>query len=1011
MVRIRYHRLWGGALALSAADVMVVPGLAAQPDGGLDVPASEYTVAFRISIEEAANNLWRGILQKGDGAMDRQPGIFLHPDAESLHATNSTNQSDNRIVDVADIPFRQWLNVVYSKRADGLDIYLDGELAASYPFAPGEASLANNGNLYVGNIPGAAESFTGLIDDIQVYNRVLNAGERLQILPAPPLGEVQFVQAGAQLDENAGSVTVLLERTRGSKAPLTVYVDMNAATSTATLGDQTDMADPLHPADLAFGAAYVSGTGVPVTWPADTRGQQSLTITLDYADDNLREGTEIARLRLANTGGAASGLNSTFTLRLNDVTPNPFGNFSVTGPDPMVVLENNPATQSLCVVRESGAQGEVTVNYNISGTAVAGTDFNYLPSGIEPVAASGSVTFADGDSTDKCFDIAVVNNPAIGTPDIHLQVTITGLNHDAGLDPLLTAQNQAQLVIRDYSPGEFGFSASSYTCKEPNTSSLVPESLRPSASELVCEVAVIRNNTGIYAPAATLNVVAPVDVANYGYNASLSWPAITPASPATAGSEVQLITFVIANDDIQEIDQLIPVSLSATNGDGHNEVITAGNMTLTIVDVTTPAIISLSSESSTINEGSNAVFNIQRSGNANTVFNFEYEVNVEGKTAGKSNSDYVDFGAGSAETGVISYSSGGSPNRQLVFKTIDTLEPLASVGLRLTLKNPSTPRTVGMGVLSNANLDNAINQTDSLVTVLNTKDLIQNNYSITLTDGGDVRQYQTGSDAAMPTYLVALEQHSPNRRVINWSFTIPAKNTLDIDHTKIRYTWRLLNAAGTAYATWFDGVTTQSDSSDTLGGVTGLFANGSGVADYGVGAQQPSDGLTVTGTARVPFVLDPTQFRLELTLEGGDGVSYPELFRRTVMFTAQPYYRQLYNNGKCLNRSGKTSSCGYPANFWTWNPSYSRLINRQSWLDSATNICFQQSGSGVSMVNCSNTSNTSVTFPTVSGFNQLNVGNNAVCGTLWSDNLSQTGSPGGCIEAHRTWSWSAPLEF
>src|SRR5690606_19352196 len=162
----------------------------------------------------------------------------------------------------------------------------------------------NNGNLYVGNIPGAAESFTGLIDDIQIYNRVLNAGERLQILPAPPLGEVQFVQAGAQLDEDAGSVTVLLERSRGSKEPLTVYVDINTVTSTATLGNPTDMADPLHPADLAFGAAYVSGTGMPVTWPADTRGQQSLTITLDNADDNLREGTEIARLRLADTGGA-----------------------------------------------------------------------------------------------------------------------------------------------------------------------------------------------------------------------------------------------------------------------------------------------------------------------------------------------------------------------------------------------------------------------------------------------------------------------------------------------------------------------------------------------------------------------------------------------------------------------------------------------------------------------------------------------------------------------------------
>ncbi|PHS65915.1 MAG: hypothetical protein COB09_00095 [Thalassobium sp.] len=726
----------GGALALSAADVMIVPGLAAQPDGGLDVPASEYTVAFRISIEEAASGTWRGILQKGDGGMERQPGIFLYPDAESLHATNSTNQSDNRSVDIADIPLRQWLNVVYSKRADGLDIYLDDELVGSYPFAGGEQSLINTGNLYVGNIPGAAESFTGLIDDVQVYNRVLNAAERLQILPAPPLGEVQFVQVGSLQDEDAGSVTLLLERSRGSKAPLTVYVDINAAASTATLGNQTDMTDPLHPADLAFGAAYVSGTGVPVTWPADTRGQQSLTITLDSADDNLREGTEIARLQLADIGGAATGLNSTFTLRLNDVTPNPFGNFSVTGPDPMVVLENNPATQSICIVRESGAQGEVTVNYSINGTAVAGTDFNYLPSGIEPVAASGSVTFADGDSVDKCFDIAVVNNPAIGTPDINLQVTITGLNHDAGLDPLLTAQNQAQLVIRDYAPGEFGFVSSTLTCKEPNTATAVPDELKPTAAELICEVSVVRTNTGLYAPAAQLNVVqiahTPDDAPqnDLSFTPVLNWEAKASGS---AAEDVQTVVFTLQNDGEQESDEVVAVQLQATNGDGHNEVINQADLQLTMVDVTEPALVTASVAGAPagnildVDEGTAVTINLARTLNENTEFTTAYALSAT--SLGSQNlTDILSLqvdGASTPVSGALAFTRNTGSSRAFTINTIDTVEPGDNRVVKVRLDQVNPDRIAGLGDRANANKDTQ-NFTEVAFRIKNTRDYLDN---------------------------------------------------------------------------------------------------------------------------------------------------------------------------------------------------------------------------------------------------------------------------------------------
>src|SRR5690606_7761762 len=362
----------------------------------------------------------------------------------------------------------------------------------------------------------------------------------------------------------------------------------------------------------------------------------------------------------------------------------------------------------------------------------------------------------------------------------------------------------------------------------------------------------------------------------------------------------------------------------------------------------------------------------QRSGNSNTAFSFEYALDVEGKTAGKTNADYVNFAAAAAETGLLSYSAGGSNTAQLTFRTIDTLEPLASVGLRLTLKNPSTPRTVGMGVLTNTNLDNSINRTDAVVTVLNTKDLIQDNYSISLNDGGTVSTFAVSGDDAEPAYQVALKQQSPVRKSINWSFTLPAKNTLDIDHSKIRYSWRLLNSAGTADANWSDGVVTRTGESD------GSFTNGSGVADYGLsGVQEADTPLLVQGSFKIPFVLNPTQFSLELKLEGGNGSNFSEVWTRTIRFTALPLFRELYMTGQndsyCLRPQGR-GDCGYDATRWSWNPDHQALINYE--LRTNTNKCYYISGSSSEVRNCSNID--PVSFP---GSN-LGVGSDVVCREL-----------------------------
>ena len=95
-----------------------------------------------------------------------------------------------------------------------------------------------------------------------------------------------------------------------------------------------------------------------------------------------------------------------------------------------------------------------------------------------------------------------------------------GLVAEAGKDPLLTDQDSATLIIRDWAPGEFNFANTSYSCKEPNTDATVPSELRPTVSELLCEVEVVRSTTGAFAPRAGLTVAIDGSGRADGHHAS-----------------------------------------------------------------------------------------------------------------------------------------------------------------------------------------------------------------------------------------------------------------------------------------------------------------------------------------------------------------------------------------------------------------------------------------------------------------------------------------------------------
>ncbi|GGY55102.1 hypothetical protein GCM10011297_29990 [Bacterioplanes sanyensis] len=994
-------RVEQGKLVLNSNDVMVVPGLASDPSNGLPIPANAYTLAFRISIEQNTTGNWRGVLQKGDdGSQQRQPGIFLYPNSHVLHTNSSRDSSGNGSFDsnlVVDSPQplldRQWINVIYEKTNAGIRLFIDGNEVAQAAYSG--SALANDGNLYVGNVPGASESFVGWIDDLQIFRRALTATERVNVLPPPPAGEVSFTQVQQEVNEDAGSVTLSVERRRGSVAPLQAAISFVAAEGTATIGSVSDVTS--NSADLAFDNS--GSNQVNVNWAAGERGSKSVTLTLASNDDGVREGTETAVFRLPvnalTPADAAVAEPATQRLRLADVTPNPFGNFSAETTITEPVYENNASTQQLCIWRRSGSDGNVTVNFNLQGSAVAGVDYQVLGSGLTVNAGSGSAVFNAGAALpqSQCVDIQVVNRSS-NDNDRTLTLVLTGLSADSGKEPLLTDQDSASLTIRDWAPGEFSFTDDSYSCKEPNTDATVPSELSPDPTEMTCEVAVQRSNTGVYAPAATINIVlddsSNADASDASFAASLNWPEVTPSSPADASNEIQTLTVNVVNDNIQETNETLTLALQPAG----SEVLGSQTQTdITLVDVTSPALVVLDpslAEQASVAEGADTEIRVERSLNSATQFSVDYQVAVEGLPIGRSINDYIDFSNSSisATTGTLNFISGGADVQPISLRTRNTIDANNNVEILFELLNPAPARVVGLGAVSEANKSSP---TDTRIKIIEASRL-EDHLIVRLTDGADTTEFPPGPATTIPSYLVTDKNHSPNRRRINFEIEVPAGTGIEPD--QIQYEWRLTENS------WFDGVNTQTDGN-------ALFTNRRGSAGYNNGSN-----TVFSGTVLIPFVVTPTTFNLELSVTGLGG-SITEEFTKNVPLTVMPLWRKLRQDrdGACLTNGSETVDCARSDTQWTWNPDNQRLIHRESYLAGGNNYCFEFIGDSKDsndprMSACTgSSSNLNVTFPRDGNFNEFNVSGEAVCGYLSGNAYQKNGTGFWCSADDRRWAW------
>jgi serine protease AprX len=237
-------------------------------------------------------------------------------------------------------------------------------------------------------------SGAGLLDVVAAYDwLVANAG-------TPQPGELELGAAAYSVAEDAGSITVTVTRSGGSAGAVTV--DYSTADGTASAGED-----------------YQSASGTL----SFLDGETARTFVVTILDDTLVEGDEDLTLLLANpTGGATLGTQDTASLTIieNDALPEP-GDLQFDASAYSVSESGGSVT--VTVIRTGGSDGAVSVDYTTSnGTATAGNDY---------VAASGTLIFADGD-TSESFTVTILDD-ALDEGDEDLTLSLGGATGGAAI--------------------------------------------------------------------------------------------------------------------------------------------------------------------------------------------------------------------------------------------------------------------------------------------------------------------------------------------------------------------------------------------------------------------------------------------------------------------------------------------------------------------------------------------------------------------------------------------------
>jgi uncharacterized delta-60 repeat protein len=343
-------------------------------------------------------------------------------------------------------------------------------------------------------------------------------------------GRIGLTVTSQTVDETTAMATYAVRRTGGR----TGAVSVNYATAAGQAQPGSDFED-------------ASGT---LTWNDGDADDKTLTINI--IDDAVAESSEDFSLTLsAPTGGGQLAASEATTSIANDDGPGEL--YFPNGLDQIQVEEAATAINAR-VRRRDGSTGAVSVKYSTSsGTAGAGTDF---------VATSGTLTWADGDTSDKMVDVGILDDGA-AEGDEDFQIRLSNPTGGATI-PFLGGVQLMRIVDND---AGLGLADSAASIGEAGGSvSLAVSRSGPAGA-------------GVSVNYATSSGSATTASDFTGASGTLNW--------AAGDSADKTILVIITNDMKDEIDETFTVTLS--NPSGGTALGSNSSTTVTIIDDDAPA--------------------------------------------------------------------------------------------------------------------------------------------------------------------------------------------------------------------------------------------------------------------------------------------------------------------------------------------------------------------------------------------------------------------------------------
>lgn len=382
----------------------------------------------------------------------------------------------------------------------------------------------------------------------------------------------------------------------------------------------------------AFGGSDFTARSGTLSWGDQEEGIKTFDIPI--LKDSEVESQESFKVELFNASNNAIIEVGKATVNINDATEP--GILSFTNTVISTVKEGDKAT--ITVTRTDGVDGAVSVGYKTNGgTATAGSDY---------IATSGVLSWADQEGGSKAFEISVLRDSDVESPEF---IKLLLINASNGAE--IGGVGEAAIKIED-STGHLSFTSKTISAKEGD----------------IVEITVARNNGTDGAISVDYQTGGGTATAGVDYtttSGTLTW------NNQEGGSKT--IKIPVLKDIEVESQESFKVRLTDAN---NNEVL-IDTATVNVNDSTQPGDLSFTSTVISTKEGDIAQIEVARNNGTDGAISVDYQTIDKSASAG---SDYK------AISGAFSWSDkeGGSKtiNVPILKDLID--EPVEAFEVKLS---------------------------------------------------------------------------------------------------------------------------------------------------------------------------------------------------------------------------------------------------------------------------------------------------------------------------------------